>query len=121
MVLRHSLAFLYLWCKSHIDLLNNLLGAIICEVCIDIERDLCPFMPSKILDGFDIYAPEQQIRDVCVAEDMRGHLKVNRVHDIRIMACSLTFDGLKGEGEFLAVYISVIGSCSHSTFLDVLP
>ena len=88
---------------------------------IDIKGDLCAFMPSKILDGFDIYAPEQQVCDVCVAKDMRGHLKVNRVHDIRIMACSLTFDGLKGEGEFLAVYISVIGSCSHSTFLDVLP
>ena len=121
MVLRHSLAFLYLWCKSHIDLLNNLLGAIICEMGIDIQGDLCTFMPSKVLDGFDIYAPEQQVCDVCVAKDMRGHLKVNRVHDIRIMAGSLTFDGLKSEGEFLTVYISVIGSCSHCTFLDVLP
>lgn len=70
MVLRHSLAFLYLWCKSHIDLLNNLLGAIICEMGIDIQGDLCTFMPSKVLDGFDIYAPEQQVCDVCVAKDI---------------------------------------------------
>ena len=76
MVLRHSLAFLYLWCKSHIDLLNNLLGAIICEMGIDIQGDLCTFMPSKVLDGFDIYAPEQQVCDVCVAKDMRGHLRL---------------------------------------------
>lgn len=41
---------------------------------IDIKGDLCAFMPSKILDGFDIYAPEQQVCDVCVAKDMRGHL-----------------------------------------------
>ncbi len=43
---------------------------------IDIKGDLCAFMPSKILDGFDIYAPEQQVCDVCVAKDMRGHLMV---------------------------------------------
>lgn len=41
---------------------------------IDIKGDLCAFMPSKILDGFDIHAPEQQVCDVCVAKDMRGHL-----------------------------------------------
>ena len=53
--------------KSHIDLLNNLFGAIICEMGIDIKGDLCAFMPSKILDGFDIYALKQQVRDVCVS------------------------------------------------------
>lgn len=34
---------------------------------IDIKGDLCAFMPSKILDGFDIYALKQQVRDVCVS------------------------------------------------------
>lgn len=56
--MKYRLAFLYLGCKSHIDLLNNLLWSVICEVCIDIERNFCAFMPSKILDGFDIYTLE---------------------------------------------------------------
>lgn len=56
--MKHRLAFLYLRCKSHIDLLNNLLRTIICEMGIDIKGDFCAFMPSKILDGFDIYTLE---------------------------------------------------------------
>lgn len=92
--------------KSCIDLLNNLLGAIICEMGMDIKGDLCTFIPSKILDSFDIHTSEPQVCDVCMAKDMRGHLKINCVHDIRTMAGALTFDGLKGEGEFFAIFIS---------------
>lgn len=34
---------------------------------IDIKCNFGAFMPSKILNGFDIYALKQQVRDVCVS------------------------------------------------------
>ena len=45
----HRLDFLRLGSKSHIDFVNNPLGAIICEVGVDIKRNFCMFMTSKIL------------------------------------------------------------------------
>ncbi len=81
---------------------------IILYLRVNVHRCLAVFMPSKILDSFWINASIQQVSNIGVAKLMWGHIKVNGIHQLRIVFLVFPRGGCYGAFDALAIYILII-------------
>lgn len=83
---------------------------IILYLRVNVHRCLAVFMPSKILDSFWINASVQQVSNIGVAKLMWGHIKVNGIHQLRIVFLVFPRGGCYGAFDALAIYILKLDS-----------
>ena len=79
------------------------------------------FVSGKRLDGLYIYACQEQVCDVGVAELVRRHMEINAVNNIAVVCCSFAKHRLYNMGGFHAVLVSVVGSLFGGPCTDILP
>ena len=65
-------------------------------------------MPSKILDSFRINACVQQVSNIGVTKLMWGHIKVNGIHQLRVIFLMTARGGRYRTLHALAIYILII-------------
>ena len=65
-------------------------------------------MPGKILNSFWVNACIQQVSNIGVTKLMWGYIKVNGIHQLRIVFLVFPRGGCYGAFDALAIYILII-------------
>lgn len=79
-------------------------------------------MTGQVLNSFGIYPSIYQVRDICMPQLVRRHLKVQAVHHLAIMRSLFTENRCDCVLDFLTVHIPHVGAFLISLFgvLDTL-
>ena len=64
---------------------EQLLWFIVFHLCVDVHSCLAVFMSCKVLNRFGINTTIEQVGNVSVSQLMRGHIKVQRISDFRLI------------------------------------
>ena len=96
--------------ESPVDLGDQVFGLIVGQMRIDVQRDLRVLVAGQYLHRLYIDACQQQIRDVGVAQLVRGHMEVDAVNNLAVVRGGFAEDRRNRVLDLLAV--DVAGICS---------
>lgn len=100
---------------------EKFLRLIVLHSSVDVHSCLAVFMSGKILDRLRINTSIQKIGDVGMPQQVRCHIEVQAIHNVRIvflMPSETRFDRVP---DTLSIYILIIGALFSRANNNVLP
>ena len=107
--------------KRSIHNIKKLVWFIILHSCIDVHSCLAVFMSGKVLNRLGVNACIQEIGNVGMPQQVRGHIEVQAIHNVGITFLMPSQARLNCVLDTLAVHILIIGTLLGRANDDVLP
>ena len=107
--------------KCRIHYIKQLFWFIILHSCIDVHSCLAIFMSGKVLNCLGVNACIQEVGNVGMPQQVRGHIEVEAIHNVGIVFLMPAKARLNRVLDTLAVHILIIGTLLGRSNNDVLP
>ena len=96
-------------------------GFIILYLGVDVHRHFAVLMPGQVLNGFWIDRGINEVRNVCVAKLVRGHMEVQTIHMVRGAFSMASENGAGRITDVFPIHILVVDFLSCGVVLNMVP